>query len=267
MKNIFNRNLFFISFLFIILIITNSYAGVDFDTTDDRLTCGNNSSILTENGAMSIALWIFPRIGGNVNARIVGRGLSNLGRELRFTWKDINTLNFSVNTSGTTLDREASDNSLTLNVWQHIGMTWDGSLTAANVKFYVNGIETSYKTTQDGTGTPNDNSADDIYIGNRNLTPEPDRGIDSIMSDIVIWGAVNTSDNMLQLASSKVKRIPLQVNPSNLQAYWALDDEPDGTSVDGNTFIDLTGNGNTCTGNNGANNTGLLAKAEEVLTY
>ena len=43
--------------------------------------------------------------------------------------------------------------------------------------------------------------------------------------------------------------------------------EPDGTSADGDSFLDKSSNANSCTGDDGAGNTGLTALAESVLSY
>jgi hypothetical protein len=46
-----------------------------------------------------------------------------------------------------------------------------------------------------------------------------------------------------------------------------MDDQEAGTSADGDTVRDLSGNGNNGTGNDGADNTGLTWTQETVLSY
>jgi hypothetical protein len=48
--------------------------------------------------------------------------------------------------------------------------------------------------------------------------------------------------------------------------YWPLDNQPDGTAADGDTYRDRVGTNNG-TGSDGANNTGLTNIAEKVLSY
>jgi len=60
--------------------------------------------------------------------------------------------------------------------------------------------------------------------------------------------------------------VPLK-SAGGLVGYWPLDDSPDGTSGDGDTFVDRSGTGNNGTGVDGANNTGLTVKASSYLMY
>ena len=69
------------------------------------------------------------------------------------------------------------------------------------------------------------------------------------------------------LANSHVRYIPIQLFGSNLKTYLTLDDLPDGTSGDGDTFVDRSGNGNDGTGSDGRNNTGLTWVGESILSY
>jgi len=68
-----------------------------------------------------------------------------------------------------------------------------------------------------------------------------------------------------------VKGIAKQIQPSNLRLYWPLDEVADGTSADGSTFRDEEDGDKDGdkdgTGDDGANNTGLTARAGEVLSY
>ena len=74
-----------------------------------------------------------------------------------------------------------------------------------------------------------------------------------------------SATEMAQIYNSKMRYMPIQISSS--VGYWPLDDQPDGTSFDGDTAVDRSGNGNDGVGNDGANGTGLTAKAEEVLSY
>ena len=66
------------------------------------------------------------------------------------------------------------------------------------------------------------------------------------------------------LYSARLKNLPLQIQSSNLQLYWALDEYPHNdtaNSADGFTFYDLSGNGNNGTA------TGSNSQAETILSY
>ena len=84
---------------------------------------------------------------------------------------------------------------------------------------------------------------------------------------VCIYNTNLDATNRARLVNGFTKNICKQVSPSNLVAEWHLQDAPHGESLDGDTFADMTSNNNDATGDNGANNTGLTAVAEKVLSY
>ena len=126
---------------------------------------------------------------------------------------------------------------------------------------YVDGVECSYDLTTNGTGS--EDAHDGTWqIGARSAD-------DSVNFDGDIWECyyfdkVLSQAEITLLASSKVKRIGLQI--SNVLAYFPMDDEPDGTSFDGDTVSNYAGSING-TGVDGGNDAGLTAVAESVLSY
>ena len=86
------------------------------------------------------------------------------------------------------------------------------------------------------------------------------------VTDFVFYNIDLADAQILQLAA-KSKRIGLNVKPSNLQMIHPLDEHADGDSVDGGTYHDISGNGYNFTCDNGGNNTGMTAAAEEILSY
>ena len=86
------------------------------------------------------------------------------------------------------------------------------------------------------------------------------------IGEAAVWNTSLTQADITQLYSSKVKRMPLQVKTSNLIMYLPLDQATAGTSVDTTVFSDMSGT-NTMTADNGANNTGMTAAAETILSY
>lgn len=255
------RNLILIGLLF---LTSPASAGIALDAADDSLSCGTSDTMMTENGAVTISAWVKPTsVGEGSNGRIIGREPAASNGHFRFILTSTSTIGFSVQ-GGTTLVATASNASITTGAYQHVLVTWDGVITTANsVHIYVNGVETTYKTQTNGA-TATDNSADAILIGN---SPDGTRTFDGIIDEIAVWNTVLSAQSIANLANAKGKRLPLQISPSNLKAYWVLDEEEDGSSADGDTFIDISGNGNNCTGSDGANNTGLTASAGAVQSY
>lgn len=87
------------------------------------------------------------------------------------------------------------------------------------------------------------------------------------VNEAAIWDANLSATEASILNSAKTKYMPLQIKPSNLKGYWAINDGADGVSADGATVKDFSGNSNDGTVDDGANNTGCTWKAEEVFSY
>lgn len=130
-------------------------------------------------------------------------------------------------------------------------------------KFYKDGVE---QTASAGTGTWGSSSlGTNAYIGCRFNQVQ---SVGSVVSDVAIWSSVLTTAEIALRSLSKVKRVSCQISPSTLLNYWPLDEVSDGASSNGTSFKSICGSGATnATGDDGANNTGLTAEAERVLTY
>ncbi len=221
----------------ILLLCGSAWGGVDFDDDDDWLTCGTSDTLIPDGSAFTFSAWIYPRSSGAGNyGRVLSRGLSASSAEARISYLATNAIQWTASNSGTNLDIESNDNSITFNTWQHLIITTDGSLTATNTHIYINNAEVGYKKQQNGTVGFTDNSGDATRLGNRNNGGVGDRAPDTIISEAAIWNEVLSATERALLASSRLKRLPLQISAANLMAYWALDDEPEGTSADGDTF-------------------------------
>jgi len=232
-----------------------TFAGIDFDGTDDYVTVADDASL--DVTTISISVWIFWDDDGDVNEGIVSHANNSLGsngwwfsisgssaNDIQFTFADTDFF---------------SSGAISTGEWTHLAVTYDGS----NVRFYKNGNADGV-TASSASIT---NSADTFKIGREYNVYGTTAYLNGQITDLAVWSAVLTAGEIELLADSKIKRMPLQIQPTNLNGYWPMNDEPDGSSADGNTFIDQSGNGNNGTGDDGANNTGLTAKAEEVLSY
>ena len=93
--------------------------------------------------------------------------------------------------------------------------------------------------------------------------------MESIMDEAYLWESELSAAQIAQLYNGRRRRLGLEeyFGPSNLKGAWALDDEEDGTSADGDTFIDMSGNPNDCTGDDGGDNSALTAKEGKISTY
>ena len=215
--------------------------GALFDGVDDLFNCGSAAGLdaLTN---LTYSAWIYANSTGESGVGAILFKSNTFSNHTGFRMDNTATLNFSVDYSTTDLARSASDNSCSLNAWHHVLCTWTGSATATNIKIYVDGVETTYKTTTNGVGTRNSDAAYNQCIGNRlaaSLT------FDGVITEAAIWNVVLTAAQIELLAKSRVKMMPLQIQPSALKAYWPLDESSDAGAVA--NAVDRSGNGNTGT--------------------
>jgi hypothetical protein len=234
--------------------------GVEFDGIDDFILINNNANI-DITGDISISLWIhigsfgtFPGILYKAkNPPDTG------GQFVQYGFFLDNPTNRVVGIFGNgTVSERLFTGVLTINTWYHLVLTRNGT----NVKLYLDGSEVDNGTLTGNLFTNNY----DIHIGH-DIRYLGTRYFDGLVNEVAIWDTFLTDAEAKQLFNPKIKGMPLQNKSSNLQAYWSLDDFAEGTSGDGLSYVDFSGNSNTGTGDDGANNTGLTNKAEEVLSY
>ena len=256
------------TFIFLFLFCIDCFSAVYFDKVDDNIIVLKSSS-LNNLSALTISVWIKPYSDGELNlGYIIDKSNSDVSG-WRFRLQDNAGAGGSPNEIGFRVDWTTdliryTNPITTFNVWQNIIVTWDGSSTASNVHIYRDGVEATYKTTTDATGTRVDDSGNDFVIGSKANDVGSYEGLISELSE---WNEVLSNDEIQLLAKSKIKGMPKQIRPSALKIYLPLTDFSNETSGDGRIYKDLSGNNNTGTGLDGANNTGVTNKAEEVLTY
>ena len=235
-------------------------AGLDLDGADDFVSVGAQAELNVQN--YTVACWYKSSgITGSTEAETVFENSGTGGFALNVHQNNIGTRDNNdvacwVN-DGSWKSTSTSSDTLTTNVWSHIACT----LGSGTIRLYVNGAEIN-STGSIGTVAYTSTA---VYIG------KDAGGADTYsfgqVNECAMWDVALTATEMSQLYNSKMKRLPLNIDPTNLIGYWPLDDEEDGSSGDGDAFADMSTNRNNGTGDDGANNTGLTAKAEEVLSY
>ncbi len=239
------------------LILNPCWGGVDFDRIDDRIEVADDSTLkpLSE---ISMAGWIKFDTVDSTDTLFVCKDDVGDNRQLTYGLENNGVWTFRLWDSSNTLHTQTFGTIPSENTWFHFAGTYNG----ATQKMYIDGVERD-------TDEWISNLAQKVvalHIGGRfqGGTAFP---FDGNMTELYIWGKALTANEIKLLFDSQVKGIGLQIQPSNLVMYLPLNDQPDGTSFDGDTAVDRSGNGNDGTGDNGGNNTGLTAKAEEVLSY
>ncbi len=156
-------------------------------------------SRLNNSSALTIAAWVRPfGLGGGNLGRIVCReNASNAGWSLALT----SSGSFQIQTT-TTAQAMFSSSSQLLSIsasapWQHIVVTWDGSLFVAGTKHYYNGFLTGGGSSLNGTGSRPDDSAFPFTVGNR---PSLLRQWNGQIAELGIWATLLPEKDILGLA-------------------------------------------------------------------
>lgn len=158
---------------------------LDFDGSDDGIN-SNAATHLDNLSKMTVTAWIYPRTVDGTERRIADKG------EWHFNVHGTNRIGFTADFTPTqSLISNANDNSVTLNRWQHVALTWDGSLTSANADIYVNGVEVSYAARFDGDATRVSDAASNFFIGNRTDQALP---FDGLIDEIRIASVSRSAD-------------------------------------------------------------------------
>ncbi len=162
--------------------------GLNFDGVDDRVNAGSGAS-LDNLAAMTLTAWIkADTLGGGGKGRIVDKTTTvNPDNGWLFFLDGTNQLSFSVDYTTANLKRSTATNAVSLGTWIHVVATWTGSATATNIKFYVNGVEASYGTGTDGTGTRVNDGTANFSIGTDSTAV---RTFDGVLDDVRAYNRV-----------------------------------------------------------------------------
>lgn len=224
------------------------FGGIDVDGIDDLFSVPDNASLdITQ--AITLDAWVKTTNSSGTKFVImkgVGRyNLATSGTKARMLIFDGSTNHSVLSTS------DINDGK-----WHRITGTYD----RVNVKIYVDGVFENQTPATTGISTGNFPLGIGALFNGSNSFPGQ-------IGEAVIWNTALSADEILLGFKAKTKYMPLQIRLGNLAAYWPMDNGLNGTSADGDTARDLSGNGNDGIGNDGGNNTGLIWKAEEVLSY
>jgi hypothetical protein len=138
-----------------------SGGALDFDGLDDYVGIVNSSSLDNLN-ALTFEAWIYPRINAHWHVISKGTGSKRLYSEAYQSTLD---LTGRVRYQPTHAYATSIDNTVTLNSWQHVVMTW--STTDDTLRVFLNGEEVSYSSLSAGVGTIEDDSSHPYTIGAR----------------------------------------------------------------------------------------------------
>ena len=249
--------------LFFFMRISPCLAAVTFDGVDDYINCGTSSTLnfATSTSTFTLAAWVkatsYTFTFNGVVSKWLGTGSQ---RSWGFGVNNTDEVRFIISTDGATtaMGLITTGGTFSLNQWYHIAVTADvGSDTYL---IYVDG--TAKSTTGSTTISNAFSSTASVNIGSQK--DGTDDLFTGTIEDVRVYNRALSAAEVEILAKSRLKYAPVT---SGLVGYWPMDDCGDGTSGDGDTFVDRSGTGNSGTGVDGANNTGLTCRGSSYLSY
>jgi len=197
----------------------------------------NDNAVIVESGpllnmtdALTMEAWIYPTGWGNQDAgegRIVDKGF------IRFFLNKQGSSQFADSSLGLMLKHQdgtlskvgTSPNSIHLNEWQHVAMTYDATTSEAHL--FINGIDRTEVDTEP-SGPIMNHSVWDLYIGN-SLTRSS--AFDGRLDELRIWNvAVPQSDLISEMSGY------LNGDEVGLMAYFRMNE------AYGDSLYDITAN-------------------------
>jgi len=223
----------FLSLLSIVFLPVESQNSLNFDGVDDRVNCGNGSSLKFSGSTISLEAWIYPTFFSKYvyeNNIVVKEDNSNDDGFMLRTGEG-GKLNFALGDGG--WNELTSDSAvLSLNQWQHVAGTYDGSY----MRIFVDGKQIdslSYSGTLGKNGV-------DMTIGDHNTYNRPFFGQ---IDEVRVWENYRTpkeiSDNYKKEFCSTQK---------GLVAYYKFNQgKAGGSNSTVTSLTDFSGNKNTGT--------------------
>ncbi len=219
---------------------TWSQVGLNFDGTDDYVNCGNDPSLDITGTAITLEAWIYPTSfqpniwQGNV---INKNDISQTGYMLRVG--GTGQVNFNFGSFGSWNELNTGINAVTLNTWQHIAATYDGSVS----RIYVNGIEVATANYTSSIASANQ----PLLIGE---DPEwTGRFFPGSIDEVSVWNVPKSALDIMSAMNDEI----CTTDPSLVAYYRFNDGVAGGNNLGQTTLTDDSGNGNNGTLFNFAN--------------
>jgi hypothetical protein len=220
---------------------------LEFDGSSDNMLAAAAS--LGQTTSRTISAWIYPESFG---PNIMGGILERVGGEIEwgFGLDDTNTtdgLTFFQNC--TTPMQVFAANTITLNKWQHVLVTYTGGCANTSVTFYVDGVAKT-RSGASGSGSPTSDNGPSFEISSDS---SDQFYFDGRIDDIRLYNRVLTADEIKRLhkMGATLKQGVATSNgslSSGLVGWWTFDGKD---TFSNNKTADRSGNNNTGTLTNG----------------
>lgn len=210
---------------------------LSFDGVNDRVNCGSAASLNITGTQITLEAWIYPTAWrANVfEGGIIVKEGGNSGYMLRAGAGG--TLNFAISRSTPSAgfnELNSAAGTLSLNTWQHVAGTYDGTTQ----RLFLNGAQVASATP---AASPIVTTANAMYVGG--WATDDSRCFVGKIDEARVW---NVARNPATLASTVNQK--LCGTESGLVAYYQFDQGQDGANNAGiTTLTDLTANANNGT--------------------
>jgi PKD repeat protein/putative intracellular protease/amidase len=203
--------------------VFDGYSALLFQGTDTYVSCPA-APALNLTGAFTLEAWIQPATWGSFQGLGLGRifDKKNIALYLIETYPGHQNQSLVLqlmHANGTVSYADAPAQSISLDQWQHIAVTYNGINT---VSMSIDGVEQSVTSVTPPAGAIGDHSTDDLYFGN-DATLSYDFG--GLIDEVRLWNIVRTPDEILEN-----RHTALSGDESGLVGYWPMD-EGSGTVV------------------------------------
>jgi len=196
-----------------LISVFNGFSALEFDGSESNVYMP--AYIVPEiSEAFTIEAWVYPySFGSDPNfglARIFDKYSLSIFLSNQFPlYMDHSLVVQMVHSDGTTSTSTTSENSISLDQWQHIAVSYDG---ISEVKMFIDSLQLMSHQPVNPIGDLSSNEASDIIIGN---VAENTKGFDGMIDDVRVW---NVSKDQSEIQENM--NLQLMGTEENLVHYW-----------------------------------------------
>lgn len=222
---------------------------LSFDGVDDWVNNNSGSSLddiqLQGGGGMTISFWMKAGTKASSYVMAKGTGINNSGYWSIVQNGSSNPGRLGFVKEGATDKAWVWNGALTAGVWQHIVLTWDGTMVDAGMDAYKNTSLLTKVVYADGASA-NSDSEGNLYFGTLNAGGGAYPS-DVSLDDVRIYNRILSQNEIKRLynmsAGTKVGKTDTNTLDNGLIGHWTMD----GSTIFGTSLADVSGNGNTGT--------------------
>jgi len=185
----------------------SSYS-MEFDGTSDYIDFGN---VLDQTGATAFSVSAWVKITATASNTIVAKMNSTSYDGYQFYINAANKLKFLLNDTGDLALNGGT--ALSTDIWYHVVLIYDGDVTGAGTKIYLNGQAETITVTA-GPFSGSATNSDNFYIGGRPLDD-----IAGNLSNVAFWNSAISENQVLTIYNGGV---PNDISSLSPVSWWSL---------------------------------------------